>query len=58
MDRRVTKAGLHNAAYEMYDALWEAVELSDRTVSPKGRTPECQKVYDLCVAALKRAEGE
>lgn len=46
------------AADDMYNALWEAVELSDRTLPPSGRTSECQRVYDLCRAALKRAEGE
>ncbi|QHJ81429.1 MAG: hypothetical protein [Bacteriophage sp.] len=46
------------AINDMYDALWEAVELSDRTLPPSGRTAECQRVYDLCRAALKRAEGE
>lgn len=42
----------------LYNALWEAVELSDRTLPPSGRTAECQRVYDLCREALKRAEGE
>ena len=46
------------AADDMYNALWEAVELSDRTLPPSGRTAECQRVYDLCRAALKKAEGE
>ena len=58
MDRRVTETGLHNAAYDMYNALWEAVEISDRNLTEAGRTPECQKVYDLCLAALRKAEGE
>ena len=47
-----------DAADDMYNALWEAVELSDRTLTEAGRTAECQRVYDLCRAALKRAEGE
>lgn len=47
-----------DAINDMYDALWEAVELSDRTLPPSGRTADCQRVYDLCRAALKRAEGE
>ncbi len=47
-----------DAADDMYNALWEAVELSDRTLPPSGRTAECQRVYDLCRAALKKAEGE
>ncbi len=51
-------ARLFYAAPDMYDALWEAIELSDRTLPPSGRTPECQRVYDLCRAALKRAEGD
>lgn len=42
----------------LYNALWEAVELSDRTLTPSARTAECQRVYDLCLYALKRAEGE
>lgn len=46
------------AADDMYNALWEAVELSDRTLPPSGRTAECQRVYDLCRAALAKAEGE
>lgn len=46
------------AAPDLYSALWEVVELSDRTLPPSGRTAECQRVYDLCRAALKRAEGE
>jgi len=45
------------AAEELYDALWAAVELSDRTLPPSGRTTECQRVYDQCVAALNLAEG-
>lgn len=51
-------ARLIAAAPDMYDALWEAVELSDRTVTEAGRTPECQRVYDIVRAALKKAEGE
>lgn len=51
-------ARLIASAPDMYDALWEAVELSDRTLPESGRTAECQRVYDLCVAALKKAEGE
>ncbi len=47
-----------DAADDMYNALWEVVELSDRTLPPSGRTHECQRVYDLCRAALKKAEGE
>ncbi len=47
-----------DAADDMYNALWEDVELSDRTLPPSGRTAECQRVYDLCRAALKKAEGE
>ncbi len=46
------------AADDMYNALWEAVELSDRTLPPSGRTAECQRVYDLCRDALKKAERE
>ncbi len=46
------------AAPDMYDALWEAIELSDRTLPPSGRTPECQRVYDIVRAALAKAEGE
>lgn len=46
-----------NAADDLYNALWEAVELSDRTLPPSGRTDECQRVYDLCRAALAKAEG-
>ena len=42
---------------DLYDALWAAVELSDRTLPPSGRTPECQRVYDQCVAALNLADG-
>lgn len=49
---------MRRAARDMYDALWAAVELSDRTLPKSGRTAECQKVYDQCVAALKKAEGE
>lgn len=45
------------AAPDLYNALWEAVELLDRTLDGK-RTDECQRVYDLCRAALKKAEGE
>lgn len=47
-----------DAINDMYNALWEAVELSDRTLPPSGRTAECQRVYDLCRSALKKAEGE
>ena len=51
-------ARLIAAAPDMYDALWEAIELSDRTLPPSGRTPECQRVYDIVRAALAKAEGE
>jgi hypothetical protein len=43
---------------QMYDALWETIELSDRNLTEAGRTPECQRVYDIVRAALKKAEGE
>jgi len=46
-----------DAADDMYDALWEAIELSDRTLPPSGRTPECQRVYDIVRAALRKAEN-
>ena len=46
------------SAPDLYNALWEVVELSDRTLPPAGRTADCQRVYDLCLAALKKAEGE
>lgn len=51
-------ARLIAAAPDMYDALWEVCELSDRNLTEAGRTPECQRVYDLCRAALSKAEGE
>lgn len=51
-------AHLIASAPDLYNALWEAVELSDRRLPESGRTAECQRVYDLCVAALKKAEGE
>lgn len=54
----IDNATLLASAPDLYNALWEAVELSDRTLPPSGRTAECQRVYDLCRAALKRAEGE
>lgn len=57
-DEKPSYTKLCNAAYDMYDALWEAVELSDRTLTPSGRTAECQRIYDLCRSALKKAEGE
>lgn len=46
------------AAPDMYDALWETIELSDRNLTEAGRTPECQRVYDIVRAALAKAEGE
>lgn len=50
--------GEERAAFDaMYDALWAAVELSDRTLPKYGRTPECQRVYDQCVEALNLADG-
>lgn len=48
----------YNAAPDMYDALWETIELSDRNLTEAGRTPECQRVYDIVRAALAKAEGE
>lgn len=51
-------ARLIAAAPDMYDALWAAVELSDRTLPKGGRTEECQRVYDQCLTALKLAEGK
>lgn len=48
---------LANAFLYMYDALRAAVELSGRTLSKSGRTAECQRVYDQCVAALNLADG-
>ena len=47
-----------DAADDMYDALWETIELSDRNLTEAGRTPECQRVYDIVRAALRKAEGE
>ncbi len=58
MDQLMSAQCRRDAANEMYNALWEAVELSDRTLPPSGRTAECQRVYDLCRDALKKAEGE
>lgn len=55
---KVSNARLIAAAPDMYDALWETIELSDRNLTEAGRTPECQRVYDIVRAALKRAEGE
>lgn len=49
---------LANAFLDMYNALWETIELSDRNLTEAGRTPECQRVYDIVRAALKKAEGE
>lgn len=46
------------ACEDMYDALWAAIELSDRTLPKGGRTEECQRVYDQCLAALNLAEGK
>lgn len=51
-------ARLIAAAPDMYDALWETIELSDRNLTEAGRTPECQRVYDIVRAALRKAEGE
>ena len=41
-----TIASMHrkDAVDDMYNALWEVVELSDRTLPPSGRTAECQRV--------------
>lgn len=50
-------ARLIAAAPDMYDALWEVCELSDRNLTEAGRTPECQRVYDIVRAALAKAEG-
>ncbi len=58
IDRMRVDINRREAADDMYNALWEAVELSDRTLPPSGRTAECQRVYDLCRAALAKAEGE
>lgn len=58
MDMTEIYERMRNAAPDMYDALWEAVELSDRTLPESGRTAECQRVYDIVRAALKKAEGE
>ena len=60
LPKEVSKANanLIAAAPDLYNALWEVVELSDRTLPPSGRTHECQRVYDLCRAALAKAEGE
>lgn len=49
---------MRNAAPDMYDALWETIELLDRNLTEAGRTPECQRVYDIVRAALAKAEGE
>lgn len=57
-DEKPSYTKLCNAAYDLYNALWEAVEISDHNLTEAGRTPECQKVYDLCLAALRKAEGE
>ena len=51
-------AHLIAAAPDMYDALWETIELSDRNLTEAGRTPECQRVYDIVRSALAKAEGD
>lgn len=58
MDQLTAAQCRRDAADDLYNALWEAVEISDRNLTEAGRTPECQKVYNLCLAALKKAEGE
>lgn len=55
---RDSNARLIAAAPDMYDALWETIELSDRNLTEAGRTPECQRVYDIVRAALAKAEGD
>lgn len=50
-------ARLIAAAPDMCNALWETIELSDRNLTEAGRTPECQRVYDIVRAALAKAEG-
>ena len=57
-DNWINNARLIAAAPDMYDALWETIELSDRNLTEAGRTPECQRVYDIVRAALAKAEGE
>lgn len=57
LSRMHSEISKREAADAMYDALWAAVELSDRTLPKSGRTPECQRVYDQCVAALNLADG-
>lgn len=58
MDQLTAAQCRRDAADDLYNALWAAVELSDRTLPQSGRTAECQRVYDQCVDALKLAEGE
>jgi hypothetical protein len=47
----------------MLAALKASIKLADRNEWKRGangkvpRTPECQAVYDQCVAAIKKAEG-
>lgn len=55
---KIANARLIAAAPDMYNALWETIELSDRNLTEAGRTPECQRVYDIVRAALRKAEGE
>ena len=57
MDQMIAAQCRRDAADDMYDALWETIELSDRTLPPSGRTPECQRVYDIVRAALRKAEN-
>jgi len=46
------------AAPEMLAALKAAIALADKNMGNGGRTPECQAVYDQCVAAITKAEGK
>lgn len=58
MDMTEIYERMRNAAPDMYDALWETIELSDRNLTEAGRTPECQRVYDIVRAAVAKASGE
>jgi len=53
-------ARLIAAAPDMLAALKAAVELSDARLKLErrfaGRTPECQAVYDMCAAAIAKAD--
>ncbi len=51
---------LSSATSELLVAMRAAIAQADKELDERfsGRTPECEAIYDLCVAAIAKADGK